>query len=326
MTLGAITDALERLAPLRWQEDYDNSGLQVALFDKAGAPLGREAEVAGVLVCIDITEAVIDEAVSRGCNLVVAHHPLIFRPLKNVTGASYQQRCVAKALCNGVALYAAHTNLDNAPGGVSWEMAARIGLREVRTLVSLPSLPASDTGAASAPSGNSNACPVIPSDSPAACSSVPSSSPATVPGSGVIGVLPEAMEPEAFARRLADLFAAPALRWSCSGFRKEDKGSESGGLIRTVALCGGSGGELIRDAVAAGADCYVTGEIRYHDYFEADGCMLVALGHYESEQYTMDLLLRYLKQALSDSGSSVPVPLHRSAIVTNPLGHLQSLR
>lgn len=312
MTLGSITDALERLAPLRWQEDYDNSGLQVALFDKAGVPLGRDAEVTGVLVCIDITEAVIDEAVSRGCNLVVAHHPLIFRPLKNVTGATYQQRCVAKALCNGVALYAAHTNLDNAPGGVSWEMAARIGLRQVRTLASLPS------------------GPVIPSDSPAACPSALAGCPAAVPGSGVIGVLPEAMEPEAFARRLADIFAAPALRWSCPGFRQQEPGFPScsradaqPATIHTVALCGGSGGEFIRDAIAAGADCYVTGEIRYHDYFEADGCMLVALGHYESEQFTMDLLERYLKQTVSDAGDNVPVC--RSAIVTNPLEFLRSL-
>lgn len=312
MTLGSITDALERLAPLRWQEDYDNSGLQAGLFDKAGVPLGRDAEVTGVLVCLDITEAVIDEAVSRGCNLVVAHHPLIFRPLKNISGASYQQRCVAKALCNGVALYAAHTNLDNAPGGVSWEMAARIGLRQVRTLASLPS------------------GPVIPSDSSAACSSVPSGSPAAVPGSGVIGVLPEAMEPEAFARRLADIFAAPALRWSCPGFRQQEPGFPScsradaqPATIRTVALCGGSGGEFIRDAIAAGADCYVTGEIRYHDYFEADGCMLVALGHYESEQFTMDLLERYLKQTVSDAGDNVPVC--RSALVTNPMEYLRSL-
>lgn len=312
MTLGSITDALERLAPLRWQEDYDNSGLQASLFDKAGVPLGRDAEVTGVLVCLDITEAVIDEAVSRGCNLVVAHHPLIFRPLKNISGVTYQQRCVAKALCNGVALYAAHTNLDNAPGGVSWEMAARIGLRQVRTLVSLPS------------------GPVIPSDSPAACSSVPSGCPAAVPGSGVIGVLPEAMEPEAFARRLADIFAAPALRWSCPGFRQQEPGFPScsradaqPATIRTVALCGGSGGEFIRDAIAAGADCYVTGEIRYHDYFEADGCMLVALGHYESEQFTMDLLESYLKQTVSDAGDNVPVC--RSALVTNPMEYLRSL-
>ena len=258
MKLGIIVDALERFSPLAWQEEYDNSGLQVGLFDEVGMPLGREAEIKGVLVCLDITEAVIDEAAARGCNLVVSHHPLIFRPLKNVGGTTYQQRCVAKALRLGIALYAAHTNLDNAPGGVSWEMATRLGLQDVRVLV-----PSSDCG------------------------------------SGVIGVLPEAVLAEDFVRTLASVFNAPHLRYCLP------TGCSAGvGLIRTVALCGGSGGEFIPDAIAAGADCYVTGEIRYHDYFEAEGRMLVALGHYESEQYTIDLLCRKLQEIVSQESSS----------------------
>ena len=305
MKLGIIVDALERFSPLAWQEEYDNSGLQVGLFDEAGMPLGREAEIKGVLVCLDITEAVIDEAAARDCNLVVSHHPLIFRPLKNVSGTTYQQRCVAKALRLGIALYAAHTNLDNAPGGVSWEMAARLGLQDVRVLV-----PSSDCG------------------------------------SGVIGVLPEAVPAEDFARTLAVVFKAPHLRYclpsasSSASFPSvssvgtalsSDRPTASSdstaigsvslsnaeSLIRTVALCGGSGGEFIPDAIAAGADCYITGEIRYHDYFEAEGRMLVALGHYESEQYTIDLLARYLEGIVLAS-----VPILKTTLNTNPLRSL----
>lgn len=279
MKLGIIVDALERFSPLAWQEEYDNSGLQVGLFDEVGMPLGREAEIKGVLVCLDITEAVIDEAAARDCNLVVSHHPLIFRPLKNVSGTTYQQRCVAKALRLGIALYAAHTNLDNAPGGVSWEMAARLGLRDVRVLV-----PSSDCG------------------------------------SGVIGVLPEAVPAEDFARTLADIFNAPHLRYclpSKPASLSDDGAGNAATLIRTVALCGGSGGEFIPDAIAAGADCYITGEIHYHDYFEAEGRMLVALGHYESEQYTIDLLARYLEGIVLAS-----VPILKTTLNTNPLRSL----
>ncbi len=305
MKLGTIVDALERFSPLAWQEEYDNSGLQVGLFDEVGMPLGPEAEIKGVLVCLDITEAVIDEAAARGCNLVVSHHPLIFRPLKAVTGAVYQQRCVAKALRLGIALYAAHTNLDNAPGGVSWEMASRLGLRDIRPLVPLAAAPASATSSTSTAlvSATSSA-----SAAPAAC-------PSARPGSGVIGVLPRPVPAEDFARTLADVFDAPHLRYclpckpaSLSG----DGPGNAATLIRTVALCGGSGGEFIPDALAAGADCYVTGEIRYHDYFEAEGRMLVALGHYESEQYTIDLLARKLQEIISQERAPCGASSHSS--------------
>ncbi len=328
MKLGIIVDALERFSPLAWQEEYDNSGLQVGLFDEVGMPLGREAEIKGVLVCLDITEGVIDEAAARGCNLVVSHHPLIFRPLKNVSGMTYQQRCVAKALRLGIALYAAHTNLDNAPGGVSWEMAARLGLRDVRVLV-----PSSDCGCVGAENSGLDS--------------------ASVPGSGVIGVLPEAVPAEDFVRTLAVVFKAPHLRYclpskpaslSDDGTASpiaapsnvapasfsDDGAGNAATLIRTVALCGGSGGEFIPDALAAGADCYITGEIRYHDYFEAEGRMLVALGHYESEQYTIDLLCRKLQELVSQensSGASEPSsasslqtpPVLKTTLNTNPL-------
>lgn len=351
MTLGGIIDALERFAPLAWQEEYDNSGLQVGLFDEAGMQLGCEAVITGVLVCLDITEAVIDEAAARGCNLVVSHHPLIFRPLKAVTGAAFQQRCVAKALRLGIALYAAHTNLDNAPSGVSWEMASRLGLRDIRPLVPLAAAPASATPSTSTAlvSATSSA-----SAAPAAC-------PSARPGSGVIGVLPRPVPAEDFVRTLADVFNAPHLRYclpskpaslsddgtaspiaapsnvapaSLSG----DGAGNAATLIRTVALCGGSGGEYIPDALAAGADCYVTGEIRYHDYFEAEGRMLVALGHYESEQYTIDLLCRKLQEIISQenapcgsttvspSGSSAESPstspVLATTLDTNPLRSL----
>lgn len=120
-----VIAALEQFAPLPLQEGYDNAGLQVGL---------TEAEVSGALLCLDITESVLQEAVQKGCNLVVAHHPLVFRPLRHITDDTYVERCVRYAVKNDIAIYAAHTNLDNAQGGVSFEMAKRLGLTGVTVL------------------------------------------------------------------------------------------------------------------------------------------------------------------------------------------------
>lgn len=126
MKVKDVTAALEQFAPLPLQEGYDNAGLQIGLT--------TEREVSGVLLCLDVTEKVVAEAEARGCNLIVAHHPLLFRPLRQICGRTQAERVAAMALRADVAVYAAHTNLDNAPGGVSFEMAAQLGLEDVHFL------------------------------------------------------------------------------------------------------------------------------------------------------------------------------------------------
>jgi dinuclear metal center YbgI/SA1388 family protein len=116
-----VLSALERFAPLPLQESWDNAGLQIGL---------TEAEVSGALLCLDVTERIIDEAVAKGCNLVVSHHPLLFRGLKQITDADYVQRCVIKALKNDIVIASMHTNMDNAQGGVNWKIAERLGLQD----------------------------------------------------------------------------------------------------------------------------------------------------------------------------------------------------
>ena len=120
MKIQEVLRALERFAPLPLQEDYDNAGLQLGLTDVQ--------EVSGALLCLDVTEDVVDEAVALGCNLIVSHHPLIFRPLRHITGENQVQRTVRKAIINNVALISMHTNLDNAVGGVNWKMAEKMGV------------------------------------------------------------------------------------------------------------------------------------------------------------------------------------------------------
>ena len=122
MKIGKVVDALERFAPLPLQEGYDNAGLQIGL---------TEAEVSGVLLCLDVTEAVVDEALRRGCNLIVSHHPLIFRKLAHVTGNTYVERCVAKSIKNDIAIASMHTNLDAALGGVNHKIAEKMGLQRL---------------------------------------------------------------------------------------------------------------------------------------------------------------------------------------------------
>lgn len=255
MKLKEIIAALERLAPLRLQDEWDNSGLQV------GFP---ESEVGRVLVCLDITEEVVDEAVAKGCNMIISHHPLLFKALRQVSDATYQQRCVVRALSAGISVYSAHTSLDNAPGGVNHKIAEKLGLQQLRWL--------------------------LPKEGEDA-------------GSGLVGELPRPEKDTDFLARVKRIFGVQCLRHSALDGRE----------IRRVALCGGAGAFLLRDAVRAGADCFLSGEFHYHDYFENNGVLLAELGHYQSEQFTQDLLQEYLI-------SSCPgVEVIRTALDTNPV-------
>ena len=255
MKLHEVIAALERLAPLRLQDEWDNSGLQV------GFP---EAEVSRALVCLDITETIVEEAIAKDCDLIVSHHPLLFRPLSQVSDATYQQRCVVRALASGVAVYSAHTSLDNAPGGVNHKIAALLALQDLHWLQ-----PREDGEG----------------------------------GSGLVGTLPQPEGDRAFLERVARTFGVQSLRHSATDGRE----------IRRVALCGGAGAFLLPDAVRAGADCFLSGEFHYHDYFENGGVLLAELGHYQSEQFTQDLLTDYLTEVCPG------LEVIRTALNTNPV-------
>ena len=258
MKIKDVVRTLELVAPLPLQEEYDNSGLQIGL---------TETTVTGVLLCLDVTEPVIQEAVERGCNLVVSHHPLLFRGLKQISGRNCVERTVQLALKADVAVYSAHTSLDNARGGVNYELAERLGLREVSFL---------------APRGTA------PEEG----------------GSGVIGRLPDEGEaPMDFLRRLKTLLGAEAVHYACGPQTR----------LRQIAVCGGAGDFLADAAAAAGADLFLTGEVGYHRYFGREQQMWLAeVGHYESEQFTVQLLHRILAKAFPD------VPMWESATAVNP--------
>ena len=164
MKVSDVTAAIEKTAPLYLQDDFDNSGLQV------GFP---GAEVHKVLTCLDITEDIVAEASSLGCDMIVSHHPLLFHPLRQVSCATYQQRCVVQALAAGIAVYSAHTSLDNAPGGVNHRIAGMLGLQDLSWLRPRPD------GAG---------------------------------GSGVIGELQDALPDSAFLARVKSLFGVECLR------------------------------------------------------------------------------------------------------------------
>ena len=260
MKAKQVFDALEQYAPLPLQDGYDNAGLQIGLTE--------EQEVTGALLCLDVTEAVIDEAERMGCNLIVAHHPLLFRGLKQITGQSYVERCVIKAIQKGIGIYAAHTNLDNAEGGVNYRIAEKIGLENLSFLDAKPGMSA---------------------------------------GAGVVGELPAAEDEREFLERLKGLFGIQCLRHNHLCGRK----------IRRVALCGGAGGFLLSQAIAQGADAFLTGEMRYHDYFGHEGELLIAeMGHYESEQYTVEIFAEVLEKRFPE------LRIVKTSHNTNPINYL----
>lgn len=257
MQIREIINTLEGFAPLALQEDYDNAGVQIQSVQDEG--------VSGVLLCLDVTEDAIDEAVRKGCNMIVSHHPLLFRGRKKITPDDYVGRCVIKSIRNGLCLYAAHTNLDNVRGGVNFRMASGIGLRDVDFL--LPN------------NGGTG-------------------------GSGVIGTLPSPMRSDEFVRLVTRTFRAGVARFN-------DSVRET---ISTVALCGGAGSFLIPEAILHRADAFVTGEIGYHGFFGFENdILLVELGHFETEQFTVRLLHDIL------SASYPSLRIEEVEAVTNPI-------
>jgi dinuclear metal center YbgI/SA1388 family protein len=233
-----VLSALEQFAPLPLQESWDNAGLQVGL---------TEAEVSGALLCLDVNEQVIDEAIRKGCNLVVSHHPLLFRGLKQIGDSHYVQRCVIKAIKNDIVVVSMHTNMDNAKMGVNWKIAEKMGLEDVRFLSPL----------------TSNPSPLM-----------------VEAGSGVIGILPEAMAADDFILMVKKQFGVECAM--CNELLRKP--------IRKVAICGGAGDFLLDDAVAQGADAFITGEMHYHVFFDYEQkIQICVIGHYQSEQYTSEI-------------------------------------
>ena len=261
MIVKQVLDALERFAPLPLQESYDNAGLQVGL---------TEAEVSGALLCLDVTEDIVDEAVKLGCNLIVSHHPLLFRPLRQIIGADDVQRTVVKAIKNDITIISMHTNMDNAPGGVNYKMAEKMGLTD------LAQLAPRQVGALTA-------------------------------ASGVVGMLPEAMKASDFIQTLKEAFQVECVMANKLLERP----------VRRVAICGGAGDFMLNDAIAAGADAFVTGEMHYHQYFGHDRqIQICVIGHYQSEQYTRELFNDIIKKECPG------IPCYMAENMRNPIIYL----
>ena len=258
MTIKDIAGLLESVAPVHLQESYDNAGLIV------GHP---DTEVTGILFSLDAVESIVDEAVNKGCNLVVSHHPIVFRGLKRFNGANYVERTVIKAIQNGVALYAIHTNLDNVlHRGVNERIARRLGLENVKVL--LPKPGSIDIGA------------------------------------GIIGDLPVVTAEETFLQHLKMAMLTKCVRHT------ELRGTP----VAKVAVCGGSGSFLLPAALMAGADALVTADFKYHEFFDAEGRLIICdIGHFESEQFTIELLFEIIYEKYPNFA------LHLTSVNTNPI-------
>ena len=236
-----MVSALERFAPLPLQEGFDNAGLQVGL---------TEAEVSGALLCLDVTEKIVDEAVEKGCNMIISHHPLIFRPLKRILGENDVQRAVAKAIKNDITILSMHTNMDNAPGGVNFKIAEKMQLTGVRFFAEKEV--------------DGIKC-----------------------GSGTIGELKEPMAADDFVVMLKKTFDVECVQ--CNQLLRRP--------IRRVAICGGAGSFLLPEAIALGADAFVTGEMHYHEYFAHEQEIQIAvIGHYQSEQFTKEIFKSIIEE------------------------------
>jgi dinuclear metal center YbgI/SA1388 family protein len=363
MKIREVASFLEELAPRSSQENYDNSGLLI------GDP---QVLVSGVLICLDCTETVVSEAVKLGCNLIIAHHPLIFGGLKSLTGANYCERTVLSCIKNDIALYAIHTNLDNYWKGVNYEIGTRLGLKNLRILepktnvlcsvivyVPKDALEQVNNAVFEAGGGkiaNYESChfhsngtgtfkPVddanptigqvnklsvveevraeylVSKHKIAAVLSamknvhpyeevahhvVPLSNENQTEGSGMIGELEQEMNEIEFLNQLKATFNCGVIRHT----------GLLGKPIKKIAFCGGSGSFLLKKAIREQADIFVTGDFKYHEFFDADNQLVIAdIGHYESEQFTSNLIAAILKKKFTTFA------VHLTGINTNPINY-----
>ena len=359
-----ILNEIERHAPLNLQEDYDNAGIQVGDVNQ---------QAIGALLCLDVTEDIIDEAINAGFNLIISHHPLAFKPFKSLTGKNYVERCMIKACKNDIVIYSAHTNIDNAVGGVNYKLAEMFGLEDVRimspqkgNLIKLVTFVPEDSAeilrkalfkAGAGHIGNYSSCSfnaegsgtfmasddchpycgevghlhtekeirietVFPSYlKSSVISSLLSVHPYEEPafdlyklenawqqaGSGIIGNLPEWEDELIFLQRIKDVLNAECLKHSQLTGRK----------LRTVAISGGNGAFLTNEAIAAGADIFITGEAKYNDYLDVENKILLAvIGHYESEICTKDLFLNIISKKFPTFA------VQNSIVNSNPIKYL----
>ncbi len=364
MKIKELVSALERFAPLPLQDGFDNAGMQVGL---------TEVEATGALLCLDVTEAVIDEAIVLKYNLIISHHPLIFKGYKSITGKDYVERCILKAIKHDIAIYSAHTNLDNASGGVNFKIAEKIGLSNVHILsekedsllklVTFVPIEYAESvrfalfDAGCGNIGNYDSCSyniegegtfraqegtnpfcgkigalhnerevrietILPSFKKLAVmhalrAAHPYEEPAfdfyslknswTQTGSGIWGELENPETEIDFLKRIKKIFEVGCVKHT----------KFTGRLIKKVALCGGAGVFLLPNAINCGADVFITGEIRYHDYFgHEDEILMAEIGHYESEQYTKEIFYSLIRDLFPNFATQF------SKINTNPIKYL----
>jgi len=362
--IAEIIKVLEKLAPKSYQEDYDNSGLIVG---------NMNATITGVLVSLDCLESVVDEAIKMKCNLIVSHHPILFKSLKRLSGQHYVERVIVKAIKNDIALYALHTNLDNVYKGVNAKICEKLGLLNRKILKpkkgTLSKLeffaPGEDSEkilnalfeAGAGNIGNYKNCSFsvdgIGSFTPNEIakphigkanleeivnekrievifprhleSSIMKALNKAHPyeevayaiqhvenqnnevGSGMIGDLNKPMDGKSFLKMLKKKMNLSMIKHTAISDRP----------IKKVAICGGAGSFLISDAIKSDADALISSDFKYHEYFEADGRLLIAdIGHYESEIFTTELITDYLKENFSTFA------INFSHIVTNPVSYL----
>lgn len=364
MQLKEITRFIESVAPLALQESYDNSGLLI------GNPAD---EVSGILITLDITEAIIDEAISKNLNLIVAHHPIIFSGLKKLNGKNYIERCVAKAIKNDIAIYAAHTNLDSVFGGVNSKICEKLELQNCQILAPVPGFlkklvtfaPTSDAemvrkalfdaGAGNIGNydscsfnqsglgsfrGNEQANPYVGEKNQlhfeeetrietifpkhiqtrviqsllnahpyeeVAYDIYPLDNEFNQAGIGMIGELHSPAEELEFLQKIKETFHCSVVKHT----------QLLGKPIRKVAVCGGSGSSYLSKAIAQKADIFISGDFKYHQFFDAEQQLIIAdIGHFESEQFTKEVFYELLTKKFPKFA------VHLSALDTNPVSYL----
>lgn len=361
MKVSEIAEIIESEFPLSYQENYDNSGLLI------GDP---HMNVSSALLCVDVTEEVISEAIHEGAGIIISHHPAIFRPVKNIAGNDITTRIIKAAVKNDIAVYAAHTNVDNLYNGVNNKLCSKLGLSDIKILSPLqgqlnklityvPHNKAEEvrealfnTGAGNI--GNYDSCSfnvegrgsfrasegthpytgsigklhyedetrietvfpehlrkkvihtllsVHPYEEVAYDIFALENSDESA-GAGMIGELAAPVTEKNFLASIKKVLKCPSLRHS----------RLLGEKIKRVAVCGGSGSFLIGKAVSARADIFITSDVKYHQFFEADNKLIIVdAGHFETEQFTIEIFYEILQKKLPNFA------IRFSSINTSPI-------